>query len=142
MISETPVNISSNEFSLRVKLRNGSKYNVFWVHGFKTIKKRQGFSLFLEFSLRVTLKNDCKYNVFWVHGFKNIKKRQGFSLFLNNSIGVTEHFLHTSNEISISLKFTIQKYQKTTRISTIFEVSWRCEIISWEWPYWSGFLLG
>ena len=33
-------------------------------------------------------------------------------MFLNNSIRVTEHFLHTSNEISTFSKITIQKYQK------------------------------
>ena len=32
---------------------------------------------------------------------------------MNNLVRVTEHFLHTSNEISRILKITIQKYQKT-----------------------------
>ena len=45
---------------------------------------------------------------------------------MNVSIRVTEHFLHTSNEMSIILKFTFEKYQTTRRISIIIEAFHRC----------------
>ena len=62
---------------------------------------------------RLTLKNLRNYNVSGASHFESIKTNIGFFIAkMNNLVHVTEHFLHTSNEISIILKITIQKYKK------------------------------
>ena len=83
----------------------------------KILKKRQGFSLFLNNSMHDTehcLHTSNAIAIILKIACQKYKKRPGFLLFLNNSMHVTEHFLHTSNEILIILKITIQKYSKTT----------------------------
>ena len=66
------------------------------------------------------------------------QKRQGFSLLLDNSIRVKLRYDSECNVFWIHSS----EISKKIRISTIFEVFLWCGVIPWEWPYWSGFLLG
>ena len=90
------------EFMISTMLENPSK-----IKGFSIIPSMTG-STFVE------IRNEfqCFFNASRIQYFKNTRKPQEFTRFFNNSSHVTEHFLHTSNEITTFLMKVLKNLRK------------------------------
>ena len=90
------------EFMISKMQENTSKINVFSITpsmtGSTFVEIRNAFQCFVKASR--------------IHYFKNARKPQDFTCFFNNSSHVTEHFLHTSNEIFTFLTDTSKNLRK------------------------------
>ena len=68
----------------------------------------------------VEIRNEfqCFFKASRIHYFKNARTPQEFICFFNNSSHVTEHFLHTSNEITTFLMKVLKNLRKHNDLVT------------------------
>ena len=88
----------------------------------ENLSKIKGFSIIpsMTRSTFVEIRNEfqCFFKASRIHYFKNGRKQLEFMCFFNNSSHVTEHFLHTSNEITTFLMKVLKNLRKHTDFVT------------------------